>query len=201
MCKRTLTMVFFMVLSLFSTMISHHALSQETGQDNRQPVSQNRQKGSTAQGRMAGRGQMDTEQMMNRMSGRIKEVLEMSDEEWTVIGPKLINVVTLSTQSTSSNMGRMMGMFMSGRGDTNQRTQRQPFAGRGEPGPIATVQAELQKLLEDKEAPASEIKRKIIELREAKEEAEQKLTTARNELRELLTVRQEALLIAMGYLD
>ena len=83
---------------------------------------------------------------------------------------------------------------MSGRGDTNQRNQRQPFAEQGELGPIATVQAELQELLEDKKAPASEIKRKIIELREEKEKAEQRLAAARNELRELLTIRQEALL-------
>ena len=200
MCKRSLMMVFCMVLSLFYTMISDYALSQETGQNNRQPMSQNGQMGSMAQEEMAGRGQMGTEQMINMMSGRIKEVLEMSDEEWTVIGPKLINVITLSTESTGPNM-RMMGMFMSGRGNTNQRNQRQRFAGRGESGPIATVQAELQKLLEDKEAPASEIKRKIIELREEKEKAEQRLAAARNELRELLTIRQEALLIAMGYLD
>ncbi len=201
MCKRTLTMVFFVVLSLFSTMISHHALSQETGQNNGQPVTQNRQTGPMAQGRMAGRGQMDTEQMINMMSGRIQEVLEMSDEEWTVIGPKLINVITLSTESTRPNLRMMMGMFIPGRGNSNQMNPRRPFAGWGEPGPIATVQAELQKLLEDKEASASEIKLKIIELREEKEKAEQRLAVARNELRELLTIRQEALLIAMGYLD
>jgi hypothetical protein len=198
MCKRSLVPVLCMVLFLLSVIIADQALSQE--EERNKAVGQNRQMGPMGQG-MPGRGRMDTEQMMNMMSDRIKEVLEMSDEEWTVIGPKLINVVTLSTQSTEPNMGMMMRMFMLGRRNTNQRNQLQPFPGRGEPGPIATVQTELQKLLEDKETPTSEIKRKIIELRDEKEKAEQELATARNELRELLTVRQEAFLIAMGYLD
>lgn len=199
MCKRSLIVAFCMISSLFYTMTPDQVLSQETGQNNRPPEEQNRQRGSMGQG-MRGRGQMDPEQMMNMMSGRIKELLEMSDEDWTVIGPKLINVVTLSTQSTGPNMGRMTGMFM-GRENTNLRNQRQPLAGSTDAGPISKAQIDLQELLEDKEAPTSEIKRKIIALREAKGEAEQKLATARNELRELLTVRQEALLIAMGYLD
>jgi hypothetical protein len=197
MWKRSLVPVLCMVLFLFSVIIADQALSQE--EERNKAVGQNRQMGPMGQG-MLGRGQMDTEQMMNMMSDRIKEVLEMSDEEWTVIGPKLINVVNLSTQSTGPNMRMMVGMFM-GRGNGNQRIQRQPFPGGAEPGPIATAQTELQELLEYKETPTSEIKRKIIELREAKEKAEQELVTARNELRELLTVRQEALLIAMGYLD
>ena len=59
----------------------------------------------------------------------------------------------------------------------------------------------LQKLLENKEATTSEIKNQVIKVRKAKEKSQQELATAQKELRELLTVRQEAILISRGLLD
>lgn len=60
---------------------------------------------------------------------------------------------------------------------------------------------ELQKLLEDDNADPNRIKQQVTKVRKAKEKSQQELATAQKELRELLTVRQEAMLIAMGLLD
>ena len=47
---------------------------------------------------------------------------------------------------------------------------------------------------------ASEVSH-VSEVRKAREKSEQELATAQKELRELLTVRQEAILITLGLLD
>ncbi|MCX5682634.1 MAG: hypothetical protein NT049_02995, partial [Planctomycetota bacterium] len=105
----------------------------------------------------------------------------------------------LDRQSRGGGMGQMFG----GRG------------GRGGPGggganaqPSDRPQSEvekkgeaLQKVLENKEAKAEEIKAALGGLREARAAAKKELEGAQKELREVLTVRQEAQCVAMGLLE
>ena len=61
--------------------------------------------------------------------------------------------------------------------------------------------AGLFNLLKDKNAKPEELKQKMDELRKARELKTQELTEARKELRELLTLDQEARMVALGWLD
>ena len=59
----------------------------------------------------------------------------------------------------------------------------------------------LQTMLENASASPEEIKGKLTELRAAKEKARAELATAQKELREVLSLRQEAQLVLMGMLN
>jgi hypothetical protein len=156
--------------------------------------------------------QMDQEQMQQMMAQRYQEVLGMSDEEWAVIGPYVLKVANLSQASQSRGSG--MRMMMGGRGNRQQGTQAQEQTqtqsessnqnrrGRGmtRGSQDENLQA-LQTLLEDEGATTDEIKTKLSTLRKARETAKQELAVAQKELRELLTIRQEAMLVVMGLLE
>ena len=57
----------------------------------------------------------------------------------------------------------------------------------------------LRKAIEDK-APASEIKAKLAALRDARKKKEAELEKAQDELRQLLSARQEAVAVTLGLL-
>ena len=59
----------------------------------------------------------------------------------------------------------------------------------------------LRELLQDEKAPVDQIKARLTALRAAKQRAVQQLMNARQGLRELLTLRQEAVLVLNGLLD
>ena len=60
---------------------------------------------------------------------------------------------------------------------------------------------ELRDALEDEAAPAEQIGEHLEAYRDAREEAEDNLESARGELKELLTPRQEAMLVLAGMLE
>jgi ElaB/YqjD/DUF883 family membrane-anchored ribosome-binding protein len=147
--------------------------------------------------------QQRIEQFRQQMADRMKQALGATDEEWKVLQPRVEKVQTLSRQSRG---GGGPG-FMSSRGG--------PGGGRGGPGgsdrggppsdqPQSDVEKAanaLQKVLDNKDAPVEEIKAALAALRDARAKAKQELETARKELREVLTVRQEAQCVAMGLLE
>lgn len=145
--------------------------------------------------------QRDPDQMRQRFYEQIKEQLQSSDEEWSVIQPRLEKVWDLQRQSRG--MGGMM--MWRGRGEGEGR-----FGGRGRPGPdpqadeapVAVRTRELAELLRGQDNPQpDQIRTALDALREARRQQEQELTQARQELRELLSLRQEATLVLMGLLD
>jgi Spy/CpxP family protein refolding chaperone len=161
-----------------------------------------------------GRGNFDPEQFRQRIAERMKEVLGANDEEWGVIQPKLEKVMTLQRQSAG---GRGMGMlFGGGRGGRGQggggdRGDRGPGGDRGDRGPrggpfgdddsaVSQRSRDLQQAVESN-ASSDELKAKLAALREARAKAREDLTKAQAELRELLTMKQEASLVMMGMLE
>lgn len=141
-------------------------------------------------------GGFDREQMRQRMAQRLKEALGASDEEWTVIGPLLERVQTLSREARggmASRFGRG-GRFGGPRGRPGE-----PGAER-EPSAVEKAAAELRAALEDQSTAAAQVKTKLTAYREAREQAREKLAKAQAELREVLTLRQEAQLVLMGML-
>jgi hypothetical protein len=144
------------------------------------------------QGRRARGAGFDPAQMRQRMTDRMREALGASDEEWKALEPKVEKVMTLSME-TRGGMG-MMGRGRTGRGPTSQ------------PSPEAQTEAAkaaqaLSTVLENKEAKPDEIKTSLQNLRDARAKAKTELEQAQKDLREVLTVRQEAQLVLMGMLD
>ncbi len=160
------------------------------------------QRGGGFQGGPGGPGGFDREAMQQRMYQMMKEQLEISDEEWTITGPRLTKVMELNRETNGmGGMGRMM--FARNRGRMGQG------GGMGRPGqPEGEELSDVQKatealntVLEAEKVEASAIKEKLTALRAAKEKARQDLIKAQEELKEVLTLKQEAKLVMFGMLD
>ena len=130
----------------------------------------------------------DPAAMRDRMLQRIKESCGATDDEWKVLEPKITRVME------------------------TQQASRTPFGGRGRgPGgltpdagpqsPVAVAANDLRQSLDNKDTTPDQIKAKLQALREAREKAAAEAKAAQAELRELLTARQEAVLVSQGILD
>ena len=67
--------------------------------------------------------------------------------------------------------------------------------------PVEQKKSELRQLLANQDALPEQIKGALAALRTAKEKARQDLAKARQDLRQLMTVRQEAVLVLGDLLD
>ncbi|MEX1016451.1 MAG: hypothetical protein WDZ31_06875 [Phycisphaeraceae bacterium] len=152
--------------------------------------------------------QVDREQMRERMeerraamSERMREQLGLSAEEWTVIEPRIQQVQTLQAQGSVGGRG-MMGMR--GRGGRGFGPGGGDEAGEGEARelpPVAQASRDLRQTLADEDASEAQINERLVALRAARAEHAEELDEAREALRELLTPRQEAVLVMTGVLD
>jgi len=151
-----------------------------------------------AQGRDPGQFRQD-------MLDRTHDQLEITNnEEWKAIEPLVSKVMDAQRDVMGMRMGGMFGGGRGGRrgGDNNnangggdqQRARRPNFFGE----PSATVTA-LRKAIDDK-APSAEIKTKLAAVRAETKAKEAKLDAAQEELRSVLTARQEAIAVANGLL-
>lgn len=156
-----------------------------------------------------GPGRFDPERMRQMMADRMKEQLGADDEAWKVIQPRLMKVMDLNRQ-TSGGPGRG-GMFFGGprrdRGGADGQ-QQGPGGRRGpqgqpdrEPTPVDKAGEQLRTTLENESASPEQIKNELTALRTAREKAKQDLATAQQDLRQILTLRQEAQLVLMGLLN
>lgn len=141
--------------------------------------------------------QGDPGQMQRMMSESFKELLELNDEEWTVIRPKIVKVLTLSLQSS----GNPLSMLMVRPGAQGLSNMRRRFPANSQSNTMEESMQRLKKLLENKDTTTAQIRDQVIKVRKEREKKQQELMTAKKDLRELLTVRQEAILISMGLLD
>lgn len=142
-----------------------------------------------------GRGNWDPEQMRQRMMERIREQLAVKDEaEWGVIESRIKKI-----NDARSGMGRGFGGFggPGGPGGPGGRQGgRQGPGGFGQPNPDAEA---LQTAL-DSGASADDIKSKLTAYRAAAKQKEAQLEKAQDELRQLLSVKQEARAVLLGLL-
>ena len=162
--------------------------------------------GRRGQGGPGGRGGFDPAAMQERMNNMWKEQLEISDEEWTIVGPRLNKVMTLSRESRFGGMGRMFGRGrgrmggQDGPGDRPDRPDR-PGAEDQEQSAIEKASDSLETVLDSETATAEEVKAALTKLREAKEAAKLEMVKAQQELKKVLTLKQEAKLVMFGMLD
>ena len=154
------------------------------------------------------RGDFNPEQFRQRMMERYREQLEVKgDDEWKVIEPRIVKVMDARRDMGGfGGFGRGGGGPGGGRrgGDGDQGGERRREGGDdrrrtfgGEPNPDAEA---LQKAIESK-ASADEIKAKLAKYRESRKAKEANITKAQDDLRKVLSVRQEASAVLMGLLQ
>jgi len=142
-----------------------------------------------------GRGNFDPAQFRQRMLDNVKEQLGATDEEMTVLTPKLEKVFA-ARRDSGGGFGFGGGGMRGGRGPGG--------GGGGDNQPQSAVGKATQDLrttLENKSASADEITAKLTALREARAKAQEELKASQKELKELVTARQEAVLVSMGMLE
>ena len=132
------------------------------------------------------------------MNDRLKTELGMSDDEFKAVQPKIEAVMTAARSTRGGNRGGPGGGRT--RGGNNGGT---PAVDPNAPAPTATQTAsdELTKTLANKDASPDEIKNKLTAVREARVKAKDALVKLQSELKELLTARQEAVLVNSGVLE
>lgn len=140
-----------------------------------------------------GGGNFDPEQMRVRMMERVREQFGVKDDdEWKIISERIEKVSTARRE-----MGGGMGMFGGGRGGPGGGGGGGGRGGfGGEPSPEATA----LKAAIDNNASADDIKAKLAAYRESQKAKEAKLTKAQEDLRQVLTAKQEAAAVLAGYL-
>jgi len=107
-----------------------------------------------------------------------KDRLGVSDKEWPVVKPRIEKVYNLMHPLPQVRAGNEQA-----RTEVEQRS------------------SELRELLRKEGTGADQIKARLTALRAAKEKAAQELATAKQSLRQLMTLRQEAELVLSGLLD
>jgi peptidoglycan hydrolase CwlO-like protein len=137
-------------------------------------------------------GGFNMQQMMQNRLDRIKNDLGASDDDWKALEPKISNVMQLQFQN---QMARGRGFQRRGGGNNQDPNANTPT------NPIQAAMRELQTTLDNKDATPEQIKSKLEAVRDARKKADENLKKSQDDLRELLTVRQEAVLVSNGILD
>ena len=143
----------------------------------------NRDRGNRDRGE---RGQWDRSQIMERIMDRYRENLGFSVAEWKVVQPK-VQAVMDNRISGASGMMSMFGGSRRGRG--------------GDSSTEKTPTSELRDLLEKEDASKGDIKAKLAAYRADRKAREVKLKKAQEDLRQLLTIKQEAQAVLAGLLN
>ena len=161
---------------------------------------------TVAQAQNQGGGQggppRDPEEMRQRMMERMREQFGVTDDaEWKIIDGKLSKV----------NAARRASGGRGGMGFGGQRGPGGPGGGgpggggggggrRGGFGGEPSPEVEALRAAIEAKAPADEIKAKLAKVREARKANDAKLEAAQEDLRKVLSVRQEAVAVMSGLL-
>jgi len=138
---------------------------------------------------------------MARMNERLKASLKVTDEEWAVLQPLIEKVQTAQREAGA---GRGFGGRGGGPGGPGGPGGA-GGAGGGTPPtdtrPGAAESAALRTALDSDSTSADDIKAKLAAVREIRKKGAADLGVARDNLKKVVTVRQEAVLVSMGILE
>jgi Spy/CpxP family protein refolding chaperone len=149
--------------------------------------------GGETQGRRGGGG-FDPAQFQQRMLDNVRDQLAFTnDTDWAAVQPLVQKVFDARRDVGFAGLG-MMRRAARGGGDNAQGGRRGGF---GQQGPEAEA---LQKALDDN-APAAQVKALLEKYRTAHKDKEAKLAQAQDDLRKVLTSRQEAQATLLGLLN
>jgi len=135
---------------------------------------------------------------------QLQEELGATDEEWKALGPKIEKVQTLSRLVGEDGApGGMPGGAPGGNPGAmpGRPTFMNSLDPNAQPSDIEKKARTLQTLLADKHAKPEDVTAALKAYRDARANARQDLAKARQELKDILTVRQEAQLVTMGILE
>lgn len=137
-------------------------------------------------------GNFDPAQFQQRMMDNIKDRLEFTnDTDWSAVQP-LVQKVMEARRDTMQGFGRFGRRGGNGGG---------PGGGGGPFGGTPNPDAEALQQAIDSNAPAAQIKTLLDKYRASQKAREAKLETAQNDLRKVLTQKQEAQAVLMGLLN
>lgn len=150
--------------------------------------------GAGGAGGRGGRGGFDPAAQLEN----IKTALVASDDEWKVLQPKIEKLIAANNEVQQGNRGGRGGAGGGGRGGRGGAGGGPGGAAAGGAATSAVVAAlnDLRTTLENAAAPAEQITQKLTALRDARAKAAANLAAARKEVKDLLTTRQEAVLVA-----
>jgi hypothetical protein len=143
---------------------------------------------------------MDPQQMQQQIQQRLMEYMReqlvvTNDDEWSVIQTRLSKVLQNRMEGMAGGMGAFRGM-MGNRGGGGGGGGR-GFGALGQPSPEADA---LQKAI-DSNAPPEQLASAVARLREVRKRKQAELAAAQEQLRAVLTPRQEAVLVSMSMLE
>ena len=190
-------------VALIGLLLASQTLSQQRQRGQRGGTQGQRGQRGGMQGGPGGR-QFDPERMHQMMEQRMRQQLGATEQEWKVLGPRVMKVAELSRQTRGGGMmpGGMGPMMPGGSGG-----RRGGMMGGGPGGPgkeqtaVEKAHEQLRTVLGNTSATPDQIKTQLAALRKARETARQQLAAAQKDLRETITVRQEAQLVMMDILE
>lgn len=149
------------------------------------------------------RGQSDRNQFMERFLERLRENLGASVEEWSVLKPMIVTVTEKQSAMRRAAGRGIFGAFGGGRGgrggdSDGDRRGRDRRGSRGD-GDSGSNADSLREAVESGDA--NKIKKELASYRAVQKKRAAELKKAREELREVLTLKQEATLVLWGLLD
>ncbi len=143
-----------------------------------------------------GRGNFDPAQMQQRIMENVRDQLGFTnDTEWNAIQPMVQKVMDARRDAAGSGMGRLFGRNRGG--NNNNGGQRRGGMFGGTPSPEAEA---LQKAIDDN-APTAQIKAALAKYEASQKDKQAKLAQAQENLRKVLTVKQEAQATLLGLVE
>ncbi|RPI62684.1 MAG: hypothetical protein EHM48_03710 [Planctomycetaceae bacterium] len=132
---------------------------------------------------------------------KLKESLGATDDEWTVLEPKIQKVQTLSMQTMTQNAGGMFGgRGMAVGGAISDKSSEEMTN-------LQKTKAELKKVTDNKDSKPEDVKKALTEYRDAaakvkalQDKTKADLEKAQKELKDVVTATQEAKLVLAGML-
>jgi len=172
------------------------SVGQCLAQDDAAPGGQGGRRGGFGGG---GRGNFDPAQMQQMYLERLREDLEVKeDDEWKALEPVIQKVLDTRRQVDGDRMRGMFGRRGRDRGADAGGGDQGPRRGgfMGQPSPEAEA---LQRAIDGK-ASNSELKAALAKFVESRKAKQAELEKAQTELRKVLSLRQEAVATANGLL-
>lgn len=117
----------------------------------------------------------------------VKKQLGATDEEWKIIGAKLQKVIAARLALSADTRGADFGFG--------------GFGGRPGANRVTQAQTELKTVLADPMHSKAEVEDHVAAIRKARRQARTELDAAQQDLVQMLTARQETILISLGYLE
>jgi hypothetical protein len=128
--------------------------------------------------------------MRERMMNAMRDRMGVSDDEWKVLAPKIDHLMTVQSESRSSGGG--FGFLFGSRGGRSDREPRND---------VERASNDLQRALDDKGSAPEDIARKLAAYRDARDRARANFLAAQKDIKDLLTQRQEAILVVSGMME